>query len=240
VDPSVVTAPPPGRAPPIALVLGVAYPLAAHVATVTGLAPWRTASIAVLLALVLIAPLRRGRAWAWLLLAGAVAALWRLGDSSLATLPLFAPPVLIAGGVAWLFGRSLLAGEVPLIERFAQAMEGADLDAERQAYARRLTAVWAGFTATLAIVNLALALLAEPHGLLAAAGLHPPVSVPLEAWSLFANVLNYVLLGGLFAGEFAWRRHRFPGQAHGRFVDFVRGLGRLGPAMLRGRPGTSR
>ena len=235
-----MNAPTPGRAPGLALVLGVAYPLAAHVATVTGQPPWRIASVVVLLALVLLAPLRRGRAWAWLLLAGTVVVLWRLGDSSLATLPLFAPPVLIAGGVAWLFGRSLRAGEVPLIERFARAMEATELDPERRAYARRLTAVWAGFTATLAVVNLVLALLAEPRGLLATAGLHPPVSVPLEAWSLFANVLNYVLLGALFAGEFAWRRHRFPGQAHGRFVDFLRGLARLGPALLRGRPGDSR
>jgi hypothetical protein len=41
-----------------------------------------------------------------------------------------------------------------------------------------------------------------PDGLLAAAGLQPPFTVPLEVWSLFANVLNYLFVGALFAVEY--------------------------------------
>jgi uncharacterized membrane protein len=180
-------------------------------------------------------PLRRGRAEAWLVMAACVVGLWRLGDSTLATLPLFAPPVLITGSMAWLFVRSLRNGETPLVERMARLMDASDLDAERRLYARGLTAAWAWLTGVLAVVNLGLALLARPHGLLEAAGLQLPVSVPLETWSLFANVINYAVLGAMFIVEFAYRRRRFPAQSHGRFADFVRGIVRLGPLVARRR-----
>lgn len=218
----------------LAVLLGVSYPIAAHVAVVTGRPQWTVASIGLLLALMLLGALARGRLWAWALLLGGVAALWRLSGSTLATLPLFAPPILITAGVAWLFGRSLRAGEVPLIERFARAVESAPLGEPQRVYARQLTAAWAGLTGAMTLSNFVLALLAEPRGLLVTAGLQPPFTVPLEVWSLFANVLNYVLLGAMFAGEFAYRRYRFPQQSRGGFVDFVRQLVRLGPQVWRG------
>jgi uncharacterized membrane protein len=217
------------------LVLGVAYPVVAHLAILSGRPRLVMASVGLLCVMILLESLRRGRAWAWLLLVAALAGLWRLGDSAFATLPLLLPPILITGGVAWLFGRSLRQGATPLIELIANLIEGAPLGAERRVYARNLTAAWAWLTGVLAGTNLALALLAEPHGLLAAAGVRASVSVPIETWSLFANVINYVVLGAMFVVEFAYRRHRFPGQRHGRFVDFVRSLVRLGPLFARGR-----
>jgi uncharacterized membrane protein len=222
------------RFPSVALALGVAYPVVAHLAIMREDPELIVVSVSLLGTLILLEPMRRRRSWAWLLLLVGLAGLWRLGNSALATLPLFAPPVLITGGVAWLFGRSLRNGETPLIERIARMMEGSDLDAEHRNYSRKLTVVWAWLTGTLALVNFALALLAVPHGLLATAGIRSFVTVPLATWSLFANVINYLVLGATFVVEFAYRRHRFPGQEHGRFIDFVRGLGRLGP-LLTGR-----
>lgn len=223
------------RRPPLSLVLGLAYPVVAHVAILSGRPGLVIASVALLGVLLLLEPLRRGRAWAWLLLAAGAAGLWQLDDPRFATLPLFAPPVLITAGVAWLFGRSLVGDATPLIEQIARAMTGADLDAGRRRYARQVTIAWATITGMLAVVNLVLALLAEPQGLLLAAGLRPFVTVPLATWSLFANLVNYLVLGAMFVLEFAWRRHRFPDEPHGRFVDFIRGLARLGPLFARTR-----
>lgn len=221
------------RRPPLPLVLGLAYPVLAHVAILSGRPGLVLASIALLGVLLLLEPLRRGRAWAWLVLLAGAAGLWQLDDPRFATLPLFAPPVLITAGVAWLFGRSLARDATPLIERIARAMTGAELDDERRRYARQVTLAWAALTGALAVVNLVLALLAEPQGLLLAAGVRPHVTVPLATWSLFANLVNYLVLGAMFVVEFAWRRHRFPDEPHGRFVDFVRGIARLGPLFAR-------
>ena len=82
------------------------------------------------------------------------------------------------------------------------------------AYARRLTLVWACLFVVLTVINLVLAVLADPGGLLLSVGLHSPVTVPLGAWSLFANVLNYLIVGALFVGEYWLRRRRFPQQSY--------------------------
>lgn len=221
--------------PGLAIAAGFAYPVAAHLAILSGHRALIVASVALLCVLLLLEPLRRGRPWAWLLVLAAIAALWRLGDTTAATLPLFAPPVLITAGVAWLFGRTLRPGATPLVEQFARVMEGAELGEEQRRYARKLTAAWAWLTGVLSLVNFTLALFAVPSGLLAAAGIVPPVAVPLEVWSLFANVINYLVLGAMFAAEFAYRRHRFPDRQHGRLVDFIRGIVRLGPVLGRRR-----
>ena len=49
---------------------------------------------------------------------------------------LFIPPILINAMLAWLFGRTLVRGRVPLIARFA-LMEQGTLSAELAAYTRR-------------------------------------------------------------------------------------------------------
>jgi hypothetical protein len=63
--------------------------------------------------------------------------------------------------------------------------------------------------------------------LLSSAGLDPGVSVPLGMWSLFANVLNYVIVAALFVAEFVVRRQRFPQSPYRSFVDFSRRLASL-------------
>ncbi len=64
--------------------------------------------------------------------------------------------------------------------------------------------------------------------MLLAAGLQPPFNVPVGAWSLFANVLSYVLIAALFGIEFAVRGRRFPNQPYRGFLDFARRLAALG------------
>jgi uncharacterized membrane protein len=221
------------------LLLGASYPLLAHVAALTGRPALIAASLGLLVVLVLLPALRNGRALAWILLAAAACGLSLAVASGQALPLLMLPPVLLNGFMAWLFGRTLRDGRMPLIERAARAMRGpgAVLADEVVAYARGVTQAWTALFVVLAIVNLALAALARPGGLLLAAGIDPGVSVPLGAWSLFANVLSYVFIGALFAIEFVVRGRRFPHQPYRGAVEFMRRLTAQGHLF---RPGAGR
>ncbi len=206
--------------------LGAAYPVAAHIATLTGRPALIAASLGLLVTLVLLPGLRSGRPLAWIMwVAAGLALLAAARTNDIVTL-LLLPPVLISGFMAWAFGHTLRRGETPLVERFARAVHGPDdpLTDAMVAYARQVTVVWACFLATLAVVNLFLAACARPGGLLLAAGVDPPVAIPLDRWSLFANVLSYGLIGALFVAELAVRRLRFPRRTHVTTIDFVRRL----------------
>ena len=85
----------------------------------------------------------------------------------------------------------------------------------------------------LTIVNLALALFAAPHGVLLELGAHPAITVPQEWWSLFANFLNYLLVGALFALEYAVRRRLFPTTPYRDFAEFLRHVIAIGPRLWR-------
>lgn len=212
------------------LLLGLSYPVAAHVAALTQRPALIAVSIGLLVVLVLLPGLTRGRALAWVALALAGYGLYATvaADKGLALLLL--PPVLLNGIMAWLFGRTLRQGETPLIERAARTMRGpgAVISPDVVAYARGVTKAWTALFIALATVDLVLAAIASPGGLLLAAGLEPPVTVPVSAWSLFANVLSYIFIAAMFGVEFAVRGRRFPNQPYRGFLDFARRLAALG------------
>jgi uncharacterized membrane protein len=224
------------------LLLGLSYPLLAHLAVLSGRPALIAASLGVLATLILLPPLRRGRLWAWAVFAAAAVGLYALSRSSAAALPLFVPPVAINAFMAWVFGHTLLQDRVPLIERLIRALHdpGEALDPAIARYARRLTATWTALFVVLAVVNLMLALCATPGGLLLAAGFEPPVPVPLAIWSLFANILNYVFVGVLFVVEYAWRQRVFPQQRYRNFFDFTQRVARLGAIFRPVSAGQSR
>ena len=119
---------------------------------------------------------------------------------------LFVPPILINLALAWLFGRTLVRGRVPLIARFAM-MEQGTLSAELAAYTRRLTWVWTVLFIAAALFSLALAM-----------------SGHRDAWSLFTNFSNYLLVAALFLGEFAYRRLRFRNYRHHSPLQLLRNV----------------
>lgn len=121
---------------------------------------------------------------------------------------LYLPPLAINLGLCWLFGRTLARGRVPLIARFAM-MEQGTLTPELAAYTRMLTWVW---TLLFAAAALASALLA--------------LSGNRDAWSLFTNFLNYLLVAVLFLGEFVYRRLRFRSYRHQSPLQLLRNVRR--------------
>lgn len=107
-------------------------------------------------------------------------------------LALYLPPFIIQGSLLWLFASSLQQGKEPLITRIARVVFQQHDEATIR-YTRKVTQLWSLFFIALLIETLLLTLFA-----------------PLEIWSLFANIVNYLLILLLFSVEFIYRRLRFP------------------------------
>lgn len=214
--------------------LAVAYTLLAHLASAWHSDVLALAALLVLLLLLLASALAARRAWALLALPLGAAGAWWLYATGHAALPLLLVPVAFVAAVAWVFGRSLRGGRVPLITRIVAALDGVcadQVDPEVADYARGVTLAWAIVLAVLALVNLLLAMIAQ-GGLLAGLGLRVPITITREQWSWFANLCTYGLVGGFFVAEFLLRQRRFPGRDRGLFA-FMRRMAALGPGFWR-------
>jgi len=188
----------------LAVLLLFAYFVLTHAAVITGIATLAQAAWLDLAGLViLVVP------GVWGFGVGAVlAAALLLADAD--TLLKF-PPVVINLAVAAWFGKSLAPGEEPVISWFARLVRGVELPADLARYTRNSTVMWTVFLGGMAGVAAALAVLATP-----------------QTWSLFANGINYLLVGALFVGEFAYRRLRYRHHHHAPFAEVVRTIARAG------------
>ena len=218
----------------LSALLALCYPIAAHLAISLHSFPLTLTAIAVLAAAILLSALLRGRLAAWLISCGVVAALWWLARSQNNQLALYAPPVLVPAFLASVFGHTLAKDRTPLIAQFIQALHTSPdpIDDSVWSYARGLTWLWTLLMAGIAATNLLLAAFASPDGLLLIAGLTPPWRVSLETWSLFANLIGYLLVAAFFVGEYAYRRRRFPQQPYRNFFVFLGRTLAAGPRLM--------
>ena len=181
-------------------------PLAIHVAIINGLTA--IALLILLLALVLLV----SRSWKeriilGLLSVGTVALLSTAGLSE--QLLLYAMPVLINLGLAIFFGQSLLANRTPVITRFATLLRK-EMHPKVVVYTRHVTQLWTIFFIVLTIESLLLALYA-----------------PIETWSLFTNLLNYMFTALFFTGEYIFRIHYLDDLEHMSFPRFIQNLSKV-------------
>ena len=183
----------------LGLGLFIAYPAVTHFGRpAAALALLATLAAYIVASLCLRHPLR------WLVPpAAGVAMLWA---SPPAEWLLFIPPILINALLAWLFGRTLVRGRVPLIARFAMLEQGT-LSAELAAYTRTLTWLWTLLFIAAALLSVALAM-----------------SGHRDAWSLFTNFMNYLLVAALFLGEFIYRKLRFRNYQHHSPLQLLRNV----------------
>ncbi|RNF83929.1 ketosynthase [Lysobacter psychrotolerans] len=220
----------------VRVLLAVAYPLLAHWASHRGSGEAAAFALVDLMLIVLLGPLAARRPWAWVLLAALISGLAMLASTPWLQLLLLAPPMLFTALLAWWFGRSLRAPREALISRIVGALDGCEpsqLPSPLYRYTRRLTAAWSLLLATLSLTNGLLAVIAVPGGVLVRLG-HPPLfAVAQQQWSLFANLLNYGIVGGFFVAEYVIRRRLFPHRPYRNFVDFMRRMGALGPDFWR-------
>jgi uncharacterized membrane protein len=181
----------------LAVVLSIAFAIAAHMALVDGLPP----AAGALLSLV---PLSLLATWSFRRTRHRVAALGAIGAVAAAfalnwhAFESHFPSLFFiehAGGnllLATLFGRTLAAGREPLVTTFARIAHGG-IDEAVARYTRRVTAAWTAFFLCLFAAS----------SLLYFGGL-------LAAWSLLANILSPILVGLMFAAEYAIRHRVLP------------------------------
>lgn len=186
-------------------VLILAYPLLVHLAVILHLPILQWLALCCLSATPLYPRLLSGHGWSWLTFFMLVVFLLLLTLAGGGRYALFIPPVLLPAVGAWLFGRSLRKGEVPLITRIALASRNGELPSELLPYTRGITWLWALTLSGMALLSIMLAAFA-----------------PLEWWSLFTNFLNYLILAAIFPLEYLWRRLRFRHLEHPGFFDYIR------------------
>jgi uncharacterized membrane protein len=213
--------------------LAIAYPIVAHLAVAQASLPLTVAAVAVLAATIVIPGLFNRSKIGWIALPFVVAGCAWLAQARVPALPLFIAPILVPTFLAWLFGQSLAPGKTALIAQFIRALHRErEPDPAVWSYANSLTKLWMAFFILMAAINLSLALIAAPDGLLLASGIQPPVTVPREWWSLFANCIGYVLIAVFFIVEYAYRRRRFPQQPYRNMYEFLRQMAAVAPQLM--------
>ena len=179
---------------PFAVAVVCAYPLLNHVAAVSGEPRWAALAVALVV---------WGLASGWLsaiaavlLTAVTLALSWWLAGRFPGLL-LYTPPIVINLALCVFFARTLRSGCEPLVSRFARIERGGQLAPDLGRYTRNLTMAWAGFFVLMAAISATLA-----------------VTGPLAAWSIFTNILNYVLVALFFMLEYVYRRLRYRHHPH--------------------------
>jgi uncharacterized membrane protein len=233
-DVSVMTEPAAVR--PVTTALSFAYPVLAHFAIARS-SPWLTiAALALLAAIALLPGLARGAATAWVAVPVVAAVCWWLSGVDQPLLPLYLPPIIVPAFLACVFGNSLRPGRTPLISQLIELLHAQGEERPEEAvwsYARKLTAAWTALFVALATFNMLLAAFAEPDGLLRAGGIEPGLAVSHETWSLFTNLIDYLLVAAFFAIEYAYRRQKFPRQPYRNMFDFLRRMVAAMPRLIR-------
>lgn len=119
--------------------------------------------------------------------------------------------------LATLFGRSLRAGQQPLVTRFALLAHDGVISVAQDRYTRQVTVAWTVFFLANAGVSVGLFWLAPP-----------------AAWSVFANLLATPLIGLMFAAEQLCRNRLLPPGDRSGIADTIRGY----RASMQRRSGT--
>lgn len=118
-------------------------------------------------------------------------------------------PVFIYVFLFWVFAGSLRPGQVPVITRIAALMREQASERELR-YTRKVTWAWALFFITMLATSLVLAIYA-----------------PAQVWSVFTNLVSYVLLVAFFLVEFLVRRRVLASEADYSLRGFLVALTRI-------------
>jgi uncharacterized membrane protein len=198
----------------MSLVMVLLYPFVSHAAIVQGQPLWSAIYLLVLIGYFLARELiDRNYRPAFFLLMLLLAGLGLVSVKQLFLL-MYLPPAVVSLGLLMIFGRTLLAGKVPIITRYAELIDG-ELSEEVKSYTYRVTQAWTLFFFTLFIESIALAIFA-----------------PVSIWSLFTNVINYVAISVMFIAEYFYRKRTFGSLPKRGFVQFLQKLVRIKPSEL--------
>jgi len=186
------------------VVLLLLYPLNVHLGIVMELPVMQLFAIMALAAGLLYKGLKRGDSLSWLIFLPVVLVSAGATYFDIAIYVLYVPPILVPLLIFSVFLKSLLPGQIPLVTDIGEQARG-PLTEEMRHYTRQVTMAWV----------LVLGLLTLEAGLL------PWVASDM-VWSLFTNVINYLVIALLFVGEYVVRRVCFRDHDHPGFVQYLR------------------
>jgi len=187
-------------------ILVVFYSLAVHFGVLAGHPVPAALFLFGLILAALWRSLRQGVKAAWIALVVILALAGLLWHAAVLSQLFLLPPVAINIMMLLVFGQTLLPGNTPMITRFSLIMKG-DIDEKAWRYTRRVTEVWTLFFGVMALQTIMLALFASPF-----------------LWSIFTNLINYLLIVLFFLLEYAIRIRLFPEVDHPGFIGFIRSL----------------
>lgn len=191
------------------------YPLFSHLAVITGYPVWAAVYLLLTIGLFLVRCLQHRNYKTTFVLSALLIFGAALVVQENFVFLMYLPPVVISLGLLLLFGRSLQQGNVPLVTRYAQYIDG-ELNNELLRYTRRVTQIWVVFFLVMLVESIGLALFA-----------------PITIWSLFTNVLNYVAIGILVLAEFIYRHRAYPNLPKRNFLQFLQRIISVRPGQLR-------
>lgn len=191
----------------LALLLLLAYPLLL-LAALWLQRSWLSAAAALdLISLLLLGGLARGHGLAWASWLVAVLGTVLLVRHDQAEIVLLLVPVCINAGMAWFFGKTLRAGQQPLVARAILAFEGPQRLALPgvAGYARGLTWAWTLLLGGQALLMLICATAAQPGGIFDRLGSGAAWPVPAYWANWYLHLGGFVVIGVFSVAEFAWR-----------------------------------
>jgi uncharacterized membrane protein len=186
------------------VLLVVLYPLLVHLSIVLGLPILQALALVSLAAGFCYGGLKNGNIGLWLFLVALAAVAVPLALADITLYLLYVPPVALPLLLAVVFGNTLLPGREPLVTAIGEASRG-PLSAEMRSYSRHVTILWTAVFCLMAVEAFALTITGHP-----------------ELWSWVTSIINYLLVGVLFLGEFLYRKKRFPDHNHPGFLEYVR------------------
>lgn len=128
---------------------------------------------------------------------------------------LYLPPILINLLLFILFAQTLLPRRRPLVTAFAERFHNIEADPFTYRYTRRVTLLWSWVFGLMMLQSLALS-----------------VAASREIWSLFTNLINYLLVLIIFFVEYRIRLRQLPHLNHPGFVNFLLSLKDVRPQEL--------
>nr|UXE46147.1 hypothetical protein Hi04_10k_c5801_00005 [uncultured bacterium] len=196
-----------GAAVPLLFLL---YPILVDTAVATHKPAYAFAAMCVLALITLPGYAARLGNWLWLLSVGWIALSYLVCFESNGLYLLYLPPPLICLVMMAFFGRTLRAGSEPLITRISRAMRGGVISEEVRTYTRKVTILWVTMFGLLALESSLLAIFAPPR-----------------IWSLFTNLIDYLIIASVLTVEFFYHTRRYPNPRQRNFSDFAREMVRI-------------
>ncbi len=184
--------------------LVVLYPILVHLSVLLSLPMLQAVALISLAMGLTYQGLKNRNVFLWTFLVIFSAAILPLATIDMTLYLLYVPPIALPLLLAVVFINTLLPGREALVTAIGEASRG-PLSEEMRRYTKAVTIMWATFFVIMIIEAIVLVIIGDAH-----------------LWSWMTSIVNYILIGVLFLGEFLFRKVRFPDHPHPTFIDYIK------------------